>query len=59
MARPNIATPDLARRRFRAQAERMADLGTLQAAWACPQCRLYRRVALALAVAAACSLILL
>jgi hypothetical protein len=37
----------------------MADLGTLQAAWACPQCRLYRRVALALAVAAACSLILL
>jgi hypothetical protein len=37
----------------------MADLGTLRAAWACPQCRRYRRVALALLVAAACSLILL
>jgi hypothetical protein len=37
----------------------MTDLGTLQAAWACPQCRLYRRIALVLLVAAACSLILL
>jgi hypothetical protein len=37
----------------------MTDLGTLQAAWGCPQCRFYRRVALALAVAAACSLIVL
>jgi hypothetical protein len=37
----------------------MADLGTLHAAWACAQCRRYRRVALALVVAAACSLILL
>jgi hypothetical protein len=31
----------------------------MHAAWACPQCRLYRRVALVLVVAAACSLILL
>jgi len=37
----------------------MTDLGTLQAAWACAQCRRYRRVALALIVAAACSLVLL
>jgi hypothetical protein len=37
----------------------MADLGTLQTAWACPQCRRYRRVAIVLMVAAACSLILL
>jgi hypothetical protein len=37
----------------------MTDLGTLRAAWACPRCRLYRRVALALAVAAAGSLMLL
>jgi hypothetical protein len=35
------------------------DLGTIHAAWACPQCRFYRRVALVLVVAAACSLILL
>jgi hypothetical protein len=32
------------------------DLGTVRAAWACPRCRRYRRVALALVVAAACSL---
>jgi hypothetical protein len=37
----------------------VTDLGTLQAAWACAQCRLYRRIALALVVAAACSLIVL
>jgi hypothetical protein len=35
------------------------DLGTIQAAWACPQCRRYRRAALVLVVVAACSLILL
>jgi len=37
----------------------VTDLGTLQTAWACDQCRSYRRIALALVVAAACSLILL
>jgi hypothetical protein len=37
----------------------MADMRTLQAAWACPQCRRYRRIALAMLVAAACSLVLL
>jgi hypothetical protein len=31
----------------------------MQAAWACEKCRFYRRIALVLVVAAACSLILL
>jgi hypothetical protein len=35
------------------------DLATMQAAWACAQCRFYRRIALVLVVVAACSLILL
>jgi hypothetical protein len=37
----------------------VTDLGTLQAAWTCAQCRRYRRIALLLVVAAASLLILL
>jgi hypothetical protein len=37
----------------------MIDLGTLQTAWACAECRRYRRLALILVVAATCALILL
>jgi hypothetical protein len=37
----------------------MIDLGTLQTAWACAECRRYRRLALILVVAATCALFLL
>ena len=37
----------------------MSNLGTLQTAWACPECRRYRRLALAFMVAAACAFLLL
>jgi hypothetical protein len=60
MARPpNGNIRDLARRAFHAQAGCMMDLGTLHAAWACPQCRRYRRLALLLTATAVCALILL
>jgi hypothetical protein len=44
---------------FRAQGEGMANLGRLQRAWDCPQCRCYRRIALVLMIAAGCALMLL
>jgi hypothetical protein len=44
---------------FALKLQGMTQPGTLQAAWTCAQCRRYRRVALMLVVAAACSLILL
>jgi hypothetical protein len=54
---PRENTSDLARGRFRAQAAGMT-FGGWRAAWNCAECRLYRRLALAFAAAAACSLML-
>jgi hypothetical protein len=37
----------------------MANLGRLQAAWNCPECRFYRRMAIISIIALGCALILL
>jgi len=56
---PNTEPADLARPMFGAQGKPMTNLGRLQRTGECPQCRRYRRIALALIVAAGCALMLL
>jgi hypothetical protein len=56
---PTPSFADLARPIIRAQANQMANLGRLQGAWKCPECRFYRRMAMALLIALTCALILL
>src|SRR5262249_12271942 len=58
VATPDPEPDDLARAIFRAQGKPMTNLGRLQRTWECPQCRRYRRIALAVSVAAGCALVL-